>query len=479
MPARLLTACVVLAFAPANALASEVDRFSPGAGAVGSGGLSLLSADPAVLATNPAAAARLPSGASFGLDLAWPNATITLGARPAGVDVLPSTLVAEPIGGWPAGAVRPLATSSLVPRANTTGVAPSHTLLFAATAHFFSDRGALGVALQAPISAIQAQQSFYTDEREQFFTNRLHWMALGGDQRQLAVSASAAWRVTDGVAIGIGAFFDQVIGSDARVYMPRALSSSDGQMNIANQVLLSSAPTAGASLGPWNGARLEVAWHGARETRIDVDSLTRLRGLDNDGSDSTTLSTRFRLAQIPQQAVFEASWTDASDVWSLGAGARWQRWSATTTAHDEPIPGGLSDVVDLHAGARWRLPNGMWLRAGGAFTPSPVPEQTGRANVVDNDRVTGTAGFGFTTSVDLGRLDVELAGRLVRLIARHNTKMADAASPVYDELPAGTSPKTGQIVPETRGFQTNNPGFPGFGSGGWLGALTLSVALRR
>ena len=64
-----------------------------------------------------------------------------------------------------------------------------------------------------------------------------------------------------------------------------------------------------------------------------------------------------------------------------------------------------------------------------------------------------------------------------RFIPRLNEKN-DALIP--DELPDGsTFGATGQPVPGSQGLQTNNPGWPGFSSGGWLwgGAFTLAVPL--
>ena len=40
-------------------------------------------------------------------------------------------------------------------------------------------------------------------------------------------------------------------------------------------------------------------------------------------------------------------------------------------------------------------------------------------------------------------------------------------TPIVDELPNSVSIKTGELIPESEGLQTNNPGFPGFSSHGF------------
>jgi len=111
------------------------------------------------------------------------------------------------------------------------------------------------------------------------------------------------------------------------------------------------------------------------------------------------------------------------------------------------------------------------------YVPSPVPEQIGRSNYVDNDR------FGIGVGADV-LLHLPAAFRpgiqlfADRFIPRHNTKNG---SMLVDELPDGAVFSSGSTaaVPGAQGLQTNNPGWPGFSSGGWLwgGSITISVPL--
>jgi hypothetical protein len=111
------------------------------------------------------------------------------------------------------------------------------------------------------------------------------------------------------------------------------------------------------------------------------------------------------------------------------------------------------------------------------YIPSPVPEQIGRSNYVDNDRV--GLHVGADLELVLGSTHIRPGFQLMgqRLIYRHNTK---DDSRILDELPDGSLfGSTHDPVPGAQGLQTNNPGWPGFASDGWIwgGALTLGIPL--
>ena len=67
--------------------------------------------------------------------------------------------------------------------------------------------------------------------------------------------------------------------------------------------------------------------------------------------------------------------------------------------------------------------------------------------------------------------------QLHRLLPRSTTKRDDAAFPVRDEFPdEAYDVFTGKPFDEAVGLQTNNPGWPGWKSSGWL--LGAGVSLK-
>jgi len=68
-----------------------------------------------------------------------------------------------------------------------------------------------------------------------------------------------------------------------------------------------------------------------------------------------------------------------------------------------------------------------------------------------------------------------------RLVARHVTKfIGDGSDPelVIDEVPDDAIDVLGGAVPNRTGLQTNNPGFPGFESSGWIFGAGVRLAVE-
>ena len=121
------------------------------------------------------------------------------------------------------------------------------------------------------------------------------------------------------------------------------------------------------------------------------------------------------------------------------------------------------------------------------YVKSPVPEQTGRTNYVDNDRVDMVGGMAH--SFDIGGLLFRAAANVRGTVfyRRTNTKIVqETADPgvvdeplVIDEFPDGaaSTARGSPLLPESTGLQPNNPGFPSFASTGILAGGGLSLAL--
>jgi long-chain fatty acid transport protein len=108
------------------------------------------------------------------------------------------------------------------------------------------------------------------------------------------------------------------------------------------------------------------------------------------------------------------------------------------------------------------------------FQPSPVPRQTGRTNYVDNDRIGATLGADFTIPVSGVKLRPGIQLQAYDLPRRYQAK--DNAKMV-DELPNDAVDGSGKKIVGAGGLQTNNPGWPGFASDGWVLGGAVTVAL--
>ena len=94
-------------------------------------------------------------------------------------------------------------------------------------------------------------------------------------------------------------------------------------------------------------------------------------------------------------------------------------------------PPRFHDTFELHVAATLRLEltraAESQLRAGYAFAPSPVPDQSGTSNLLDNARHRFGLGYGIALSEPLPPLGLDAAFTLDELVPRTNRKAADVA----------------------------------------------------
>jgi hypothetical protein len=200
---------------------------------------------------------------------------------------------------------------------------------------------------------------------------------------------------------------------------------------------------------------------------------------------------KFVLDYTPWQLGAGASYDllqDETQTLSLAGSLLYATWSSYIDRHGErPSPNyAWADTLTPTLGVRY-----AWGQLRGAFdlayAPTPVPEQRGRSNYVDNDRVTGSLGAEYRFTLFNKEVSVGAQLQVHRLVPRYQSKLRTPTSPdgkniaperVKDELPDDAQ-KSGEPIAEAAGLQTNNPGWPGFASGGWItgGSLYVSVAL--
>lgn len=115
----------------------------------------------------------------------------------------------------------------------------------------------------------------------------------------------------------------------------------------------------------------------------------------------------------------------------------------------------LHDTVELHAAATYELgltrTAKVELRAGYAYVPSPLPEQRGPENLLDNARHRLGLGYGLELKAPLS-LGLDFACQLEQLVRRTHHKLADVPG--------------------------DNPGAPALSSGGSAFSASLGLSLE-
>lgn len=350
----------------------------------------------------------------------------------------------------------------------------------------FDERMALGFHALIPNGEFTKMRAFFNDEREQYFSNSLHPELYSDRMLALSLALALGVRITDRLSVGAGATFALKAGVGAGAYVADTGNLGKIQLDIDASVNIGIAPHFGVSWKPVKRWHFTATAHTPQ--RVELESSFKFL-LANSIEQSSGL--KFVLDYTPWQLGTGAAYElirDETHTLTLAATLLYATWSSYIDRHGERPTRSYpwADTVTPTLGARYVLGP---LRAAFdlAYAPTPVPEQKGRTNYVDNDRVTGSLGaeYGFR----LFGKDVSVGAQLQvhRLVPRYQSKLRTPTSPdgkniaperVKDELPDDAQ-KSGDPVAGARGLQTNNPGWPGYASGGWItgGSLYLSVAL--
>lgn len=348
----------------------------------------------------------------------------------------------------------------------------------------FQNKLVLGFYVLVPIGDFTGGDQFFVDEREQFFSNSLHAELLSDRLSAPSISVSLGSEIVDGLSIGAGLGIRLRTDAFAETYVTDANDQS-GTLQLSTDigVNVGVAPFAAiAYVFGDNDATLTATVHSPNRFDVGVGVGTILPDGDNQ-----TAKRSVTLDYMPWQIGFGgevALPTREGLRVALTGGAVYRTWSNYVDRQSDRPSGAYewSDTISPSLGVRFERTDwnaGADLR----YEPTPIPRQTGRTNYVDNDRLGGAAHFshGFT----LADLDMRfgVSGQLNRLLPRSQRKLTPDTTPgmadrdlVLDEFPDDAIDTRRQLpVAEAAGLQTNNPGWPGFESEGWLWGLGLTL----
>jgi long-chain fatty acid transport protein len=340
--------------------------------------------------------------------------------------------------------------------------------------HLAGDKLVFGFYAALPTTHLQEQSAFYSDEREQYFSNSLHFELFGDRMAMSTFAGAIAMRVLPWMAIGAG--FSAAIETTATtpVYVPDGSNYAVVLLDSDVQVSTNLAPHAGMTIDVHPRLRLGLTLHTA--SSVEVDGRNHIKVSNTQSGDQVF---RFTHGYDPLSVGAGAAWDLVPGKLALTGTALWRQWSSYRDRHDESPADAWADTVSFALGMRWRH-RATLLRADATWVPSPVPDQTGRSNYVDNDRLAFGGGFEWSREVTHARLRAGLLVQAHYLFDRKALKDANAPHPVVDEFPDGAvDPQAdpSRPLPEAAGLQTNNPGYPGFSSSGWLVAGGATLAL--
>jgi long-chain fatty acid transport protein len=370
------------------------------------------------------------------------------------------------------------------PRQNqpASGVTRSY-LAVGLVKHLFDERLALGFYALLPLGSFIAAREYFPDEREALFTDSLYPELYGDRMQALSLVFGAGVKITRTFSLGAGVSLGVANTAQSSDYVrdPSNYNLLLINNNIATSVTAS--PTLGARWQPVRWFQLGFAAHAPEKFAIDTDVSA---ALPNGATSTTTRDVDFdydpwRLSFGAQVDVVEHK----DQALAVVASANYGFWStykdrqgqSPSVYSEHGVDLAWSNTLGGALGVRFRQDNFRDF-VDFVYQPSPVPEQIGRSNYVDNDRV--GVRLGGNLKLALGPVKFTAGLQLFgdRLVARHNQKNN---SLIVDELPddAETASTPHEPIPGETGLQTNNPGWPGFGSEGWLygGGVTLAFPL--
>lgn len=427
--------------------------------------------NPALL---PEATPKLEAG-FFGLAS---QSRIRLKARPAGVDVPEEvSTISAPIS---PNQSKPLPTASLPNHRSDTEA--DDNVIYAAIGMVRPLAGkalVFGFYAFLPVRAFLNQNSFFADEREQFFSNKLHPELIGDRLDVSTIAFALGSQLNEWLLLGAG--IDVAIFTESKVnaYADDGLTQSHIQLSPDIHTDSKFRPYFGVTVHPSARTSVIATLHAPFSNTTSGEN-NILLGDGKSVQQTYTISQGTEPLRVAIGGSYSGSLrADGRAPWELGIQLLGERWSQYRDRHGEQPQDRWNNTVSIAVGGGflWRERH-VTLDLG--YVPSPVPDQTGRTNYVDNSRLVASTGIEgvvkfFGRELEAG---VTLFGSY--FLPREVTKDPNAAHPVLDEYPDGAKdPLTNQPLPGTAGLQTNNPGYPGWKSTGYMLGAGATFRISR
>lgn len=344
-------------------------------------------------------------------------------------------------------------------------------------APIFQDILAFGFQAIIPVGDFTTTHAFYNDEREQYFSNSLHSELYSDRLTAMSLAFGVGGALTDSIAIGVGTTVNLINSAKAETYVRDPADYHKLRMSQSVSVNSSIAPHFGVQILASDSLSLTGTVHTEQKFVVETEFGATLP--DGDQSSTRRISVH---NYVPLSAAVGARYVfnpESKSRLSVASTLVLENWSDYVDRHGEtPSVYGeqfaWSNTLNPSLGIHYA---GETTRVGvdGTYHPTPVPAQIGRSNYVDNDRI--AVNFSVSRSFSIGdgaEIRPGLGVQVHRLIPRYQRKDPTL---LRDEFPDGSVDEDLEAIEASQGLQTNNPGFPGFQSQGWILAGGLSLAL--
>ncbi len=432
---------LVLILSPGVLRASAFDTFGLGSRsrAMGNTGVAI-STDISAIYYNPANLSFVDNCLSIEISRSLAELEILLGDRPAGYD--------------------PLNYESLQSGRGANTQLPSHFALAVGYVHNFGLPWLkLGALVYLPYSGIGNQSTSYPDQREQYFSNSIHFELLGSRLETQLIHLGFGVVAADWLRLGAGVSIMPQSLSRAQVYTKNPVNPTEVDMNLDVRQSANIAANLGATLSPWKFLTVGLSWRQGQHYGLETENEIQIKGMET--SSEIPYVQEINTVSNHSPSEFLAGVKFGKGMAKVTVEGSYRRWKDYLNSHGDIA--GFGDTLEVATGFEL-AGSGKALRLGARWVPSPVEEQTGRTNYVDNDRAVLSVGGGYPVSFLGSRFDLSAFVQLHIMLARENTKTAGTYA-------GCTEADNGLVCDENLelpGLQTGNPGFPWFSSGGWI-----------
>jgi hypothetical protein len=481
-----LAAAFVLALAPGPAAASEVMDLIGAANTPTPFSARILNSGPEATFYNPTLLLNQKAGVKLSFFYMHMGLNIDYMDRTPGVDITTAAYNSTAADGSPvpAGRLPPTPTSALQKaRGSSDPVQDAYLITLGQSLSLVPDRLVLGLLMVVPFTNFQTQGQFLTDEREQAFSNSLHFEMYGDRLKNYFFCIALAGRPVKWMSLGLGLELVFASTTHTRTVVvsndPAVVPVSTTEASLTAGF----SPYAALTFDPIEGLTISTIFHWKTETPAQSQTEQQTWAYDKTGQPfAATYQYDYNYAYNPLRLDLGISWKGKATSrldYAVAASASWVRWSDYVDRQNERPAQAWSDTFPVTLGTQFTVDGAHDIGLDLTYAQTPVPYQDGRSNYVDNDRFGIATGYQYRFTVKK-KYDLSFGVQLQfqHLFANRVVKDAASSNPVVDEFPDSVVTGTDQAVADSAGFQTNNPGWPGYTSSGWLLGAGASFRLQ-
>ncbi|MCX7959748.1 MAG: outer membrane protein transport protein, partial [Deltaproteobacteria bacterium] len=311
---------------------------------------------------------------------------------------------------------------------------------------------AFGFGIYLPTNRIHLEKSFFPDERERYFTNKIHPELYGVRSEGESIYVAAAYRILNNLSIGAGTIMKINSVAPSYQYLPSITKTDQMYLNLSAEEKIKIFPLAGIYFRPSERLSLGLSYRASTYFKIISRSFTEVKGLTQPGQPNVSEEI-FNFQYTPDEYTGSVSFKHGNYLFTTDI--VYEAYSDYRDSHNQKPVVPFNDIVSVHFGTEYVFSDFLLLRGGYVYRPSPVPVQNGRTNYADTDTHCLTLGAGLKWNYEGWRLNLDIYSLFMYFEERENRKSDEAVEPVIDE------------DKYTDGLQSKNPGYPGFTMSGF------------